>query len=74
MPSQFAIESMEIFLIAIGAVIALAAILFPLVGTIAFLLFREEGAHAPAVPRVVAAPAPAAPERHDIGVPTAVAG
>jgi len=74
MPSDFAVESMEILLIAVGAVIGLSAIVFPIVWAIAFLMFREQAAHAPAVPRVVSVPAPAAAKEHDAGFPAAIAG
>lgn len=74
MPSQFAVESMEILLIAFLGVLAVAAVLFPLVGTIAYLLTREEGAHAPAVPKVVTTPTPAAPKEREAGFPAAITG
>lgn len=74
MPSQFTTDSMELMLTGFLAVFAVAAVLFPVVGTIAYLLTRDEGTHAPAVPRVVATPTPTISKGREPGFPAAIAG
>jgi hypothetical protein len=68
---MFPIDHLEIIMLSVVAVMAVGAVVFTLVGTLTYLVFREPKGHAVAVPTVVPKAA-AAREPEPVGMPPAV--